>query len=190
MSNSWWAPFFWYEPSPEIALNLRIADANGQTTEHTVIRVPAFAIDVFHLNTRSPSAHSGSASTVCYLQADSVPQVPRWAKSQALVPSILAVARIAWESPPHQGPRRASAGSRFHPQPRALSITLVRRWQTRAVDPKQNGIYHIAFDFTVPCEFQLLLNCRLICDSRKNCYRYFWRRSLLHGRLPRFPATG
>lgn len=190
MSNSWWAPFFWYEPSPEVALNLPIADANGQIKEDTVIRVPAFASDVFHLNTRLSSARSGSASTVCFPQADSVLLVPRWAKSQALVPSILPVARVAWESPPHQGPHRASAGSRFHPQPRALSITLVRRWQTRAVDPERNGRYHVAFDFTVPCEFQLLLNCCLICDSLKNCYRDFCHRSLSHGRLSRFPATG
>lgn len=133
-----------------------MADAYGQITEHTVIRVPAFAVDVFHLNTRLPSAHGNSASTVLFLQADSVLQVPHWAKSQALVPSILPVARIAWESPPHQDSRRTSAESRFHPQARALSIRLVRRWQAGAVDPDRNGIYRTAFDFTLPCEFQLL----------------------------------
>lgn len=120
--------------------------------------LPAFPIDVVHLNTRSRSVYAGrrSANAACVFQAGNVPPVPPQAQGHAPVPSILPIARISWTRPALP-PTATGSSAQFHPQPRAISIRLVRKWQTDAVDPEGNGTCHTAFSFTIPCRFWLLL---------------------------------
>lgn len=139
-----------------------MADSDGEFKEHTVIRIPALPITVYHLNTRSPFPDARPMATTCVMQHDSVPHVPSGCVGQAPVPSILPMACLSWESThhdPHGIPARSSLLSWPPPQPHAASITLVRKWQTRAVDPEKDGACRIDFEFTIPCKFLLKVEC-------------------------------
>jgi hypothetical protein len=155
MSNPWCAQLFRYELVMQAVLSLYAADINGQLP--TVITLPAFSIDVVYLKTRSRSVHAGrqSASTACVLDAGPVPPVPLQVQGQALVPSILPIARTSWTLPRTATRSRAQ----FRPEPEAISIELVRRWQTWAVDPHGNGTCCTTFNFTIPCRFSAAVDC-------------------------------
>lgn len=140
----------------------RVTDSDGEFKEHTVIRILAFPITVYHLNTCSPFLESHPMATTCVMQHNSVPHVPFGCEGQAPVPSILPMACLWWKST-HQDTRRSTARGSLPswppPQPRAASISLVRKWQTRAVDPGNDGACRIDFRFTIPCKFLLKVEC-------------------------------
>lgn len=142
----------------ETVLSLHLADLTGRVKVHTVIVLPAFAVDVFYLNTRSRSARRGPAGTACLLQADSVPHLPLQAKGEVPVPSIIPIAQIRWDfSYPIFHSSTSGRALQLHQGLQAASITLLRQWQTHAVDPERNGVCRITYSFTIACEFLQLL---------------------------------
>lgn len=138
----------------EAKLTFQLAESNGQLGKHTVLRLPAFPIQTFLIETCLQATGEGQAPTVSVNVPCRLPYSP--CTGGAPAPSIVPMTEMVEASTPSSP--HCEGSWPYEPQGRHPVRKLIRRWQTGVT---ASAIRHdnSIFNFNIPGEFLAIPRC-------------------------------